>query len=100
MIHRVQHDLRDLRAGGVVEKDESWRAGQRRKSGAKAFHGKLRVDADGTSGLRIPWELACKLVLLIGSEEARRKTSIAQLILGCKGASRVGFALGGKSKSF
>ena len=43
MIHCVQHDLRNLRACCVVEKNESWRPGQRRESGANGFNGKVSI---------------------------------------------------------
>ena len=43
MIHRVQHDLWNLRAGRIVEKDESRSPSQRRESGANSFDGKVRI---------------------------------------------------------
>ena len=57
MIHRVQHHLRNLRTGCVVEKDESRRASQGRESSAKGFNGKVlhsirtRFGIENTLGL-------------------------------------------------
>ena len=41
MIHRVQHALRNLSTGGIVEKDESWSSSQCRKDRANRVDGKV-----------------------------------------------------------
>jgi len=38
MIHRVQHDLWNLRASGIIEKNEPWRATQRGERSANGFN--------------------------------------------------------------
>jgi hypothetical protein len=51
MIHRVQHDLWNLRTCRIIEKDESRRPGQCRESGANGFDGKARIECGGNFGI-------------------------------------------------
>ena len=51
MIHRVQHDLWNLRTRRIIEKDESRRPSQRGESGANGFNGKVRIRSGRNFGV-------------------------------------------------
>jgi hypothetical protein len=62
MIHRVQHDLWNLRTGCVVEKDEFRRASQGREGSAKGFNRKVLHSI--RTGLGIENTLGLKLQVI------------------------------------
>src|SRR6266567_679984 len=73
VIHRVQHGLRNLRSGGVVEKNEFRSAMQGRKAGANGANGKVRFrwnfGTENASGLFLQnlcsWTLKSSAAVLL-----------------------------------